>query len=507
VTQTGLEVSRREAGVPVALRRPAPPAPFARLGAFVRAHTIGVVIGAWGFVFSGAAVLRHESFQTHRFDLGNMTQAVWNTAHGRFLETTSASGEQFVRLGAHVDPLLAVFAVPWLLWPSPLLLLIVQAVAVSLGALPVYWLARKHLGSEKVAARFVFAYLLYPATQWNALVDFHPVSLAYPLLLFAIWYLDEDRLLAFVLFAGVAATAKEEIPLLLAGLGLWYGIRRGRVVAGAAIAGAAAAWFVVDVLVVLPHFAPAHASFIAERYGSIGGSPGDIVTTLVSDPARILERFPSVSGLVFVLFLVVPLAGLSLREPLLAGCALPALLIHLLSDNPQQRSIAEHYTAGIAPFMVTAAVLGAARLGKGRASRAASVAFAAAALTGVLSPLLDVPRYVDGLFSPAQAARTAAVALVPAEAAVSATNKLGGHLSERSRIFSVPTIAEARWIVVDVNDPTVADGDDRVGFGRFLRAVERDRHWRRVFACEGVLVFHRAAASEAAPSPAGCRGS
>ena len=65
-----------------------------------------------------------------RFDLGNMAQAVYNTAHGRFLEITTGDLEprQMSRLGSHVDPILALFALPWLVWPSPVMLLVLQAV-------------------------------------------------------------------------------------------------------------------------------------------------------------------------------------------------------------------------------------------------------------------------------------------------------------------------------------------------------------------------------------------
>src|ERR1041385_8088024 len=107
----------------------------------MRISAVAVAAGAWAAALGTVSVLRHASFHTHRFDLGNMTQAVWSTAHGRFLEATSAGGDQFTRLGSHVDPLLAVFALPWLLWPSPLLLLVVEALVIALGALPVYWLA------------------------------------------------------------------------------------------------------------------------------------------------------------------------------------------------------------------------------------------------------------------------------------------------------------------------------------------------------------------------------
>ena len=109
-----------------------------------------VVVWAAAAAFAGGfgatAVLRHRAFESGRFDLGNMTQAVWSTAHGDLLSVTDVHGEQISRLGSHFDPILALLAPLWWLWPDPELLLVVQAVAVASGALPVFWLARKHLG-------------------------------------------------------------------------------------------------------------------------------------------------------------------------------------------------------------------------------------------------------------------------------------------------------------------------------------------------------------------------
>src|ERR671931_105722 len=200
-------------------------------------------ITAYAVGFSALSVLRHRAFQTGRFDLGNMVQAVWSTAHGHPLQITGLRGDQISRLAAHFDPLLVVLAPLWFLWPSPDLLLVVQAIAVALGALPVFWLARKHLRSERAGLGFALAYLLYPATQWLTLNEFHPVAFACPLLLYAVWYLDEGRLLRFAVFALLAATTKEEVALVVAGLGLWYALAHGRRLEGAAlvVAGAAVA--------------------------------------------------------------------------------------------------------------------------------------------------------------------------------------------------------------------------------------------------------------------------
>ena len=149
-------------------------------------------IAAYAAGFAALSALRHEAFVTGRFDLGNMVQAVWSTANGDPLRMTSLRGDQISRLAAHVDPILVLFAPLWWIWPSPHMLLAVQAVVIALGAAPVFLLARKHLGSPRAALGFGLAYLLYPATGWLTLNEFHPVALATPLLLFAFWYLDED---------------------------------------------------------------------------------------------------------------------------------------------------------------------------------------------------------------------------------------------------------------------------------------------------------------------------
>src|SRR5256885_7634054 len=144
-----------------------------------------------------------------------MVQTVWNTAHGHFLQMTSGDGRQISRLAAHFDPILALFAPLWWIWPSPEMLLVVQAIVVALGALPVYWLARKHLGSERAGLAFALAYLLYPATTWLTLNEFHPVAFAAPALLYGFWFLDEGRPLPFAIFALIAALSKEEIGLVV----------------------------------------------------------------------------------------------------------------------------------------------------------------------------------------------------------------------------------------------------------------------------------------------------
>jgi len=460
---------------------------------------LAAAIAAYAAGFAALSVLRHEAYVTGRFDLGNMVQAVWSTAHGRPLQMTDLHGDQISRLAAHVDPILVVFAPLWWIWPSPHMLLVAQACAVALGAIPVFLLARKHLASSRAALGFGLAYLLYPATGWLTLNEFHPVALATPLLLFAFWYLDEDRLFPFSACALAAALCKEEIALVVAGFGIWYALARGRWVVGAAIAVVGAAWAAVAIAIVIPHYNAGAESDFYGRYSEVGGSAGGIVKTAFTHPLRIAEAAFSARDLHYLLDLVAPLAALCLLAPLMLVAALPELAINLLSSATTQTSIHFHYTAGLIPPLVIGAIFGAKRLSRWAFPVAAAIVVAALVGNYRLGPIPGWRHVPGGQKFQATAARVTAhdriadraLRLIPDEAVVCATNTLGAHLSARRRVLSFPFIEDSKWVAADETQPGYADRYAPVPTATQLAALRRNPEWQLVFEQDGILVFRR----------------
>jgi uncharacterized membrane protein len=447
-------------------------------------------VAAYAVLFVFAAVVHYEVFLTPRGDLGNMVQAIWNTLHGHFLQATSPHGHQRSRLGSHVDPLLVLLSPLFWIWSSPLLLPVVQVLAITSGALPVYWLARKHLASARAGAHFAFVYLLYPATQFAAFTtadSFHPVALAVPLVLYAIWFLDEDRLAAFSAVALLACTTKEEIPLAVGCLGIWYAVRKGRRLFGLGVFGAGLAITLFDFLWVIPHFSPSGVDPFVGRYHAVGGTPQGMAHKLVSDPMAFVHAAASVHKAAYLVLLLAPLLGLSLLEPLLLLGAVPDLAINLLSNRTGQTSIGFETTAGIIPFVIAAAVFGAARFKRHTVGLSMAV-LAATAAVALLSPIFVLGRDVRALGSPLVSAKGHAVALIPAGVPVSASNQLGGRLSERRYITTFPFGVRAHWIIVDINDPTY---HDIAAYKRDVRRYESSKAWQTVYSSHGITVLHR----------------
>jgi uncharacterized membrane protein len=462
-----------------------------------------VAIAGYGLGFAAISIRRDRALETGRFDLGNMVQAVASTAHGHPLRITDLRGDQISRLAAHVDPILVLFAPLWRVWPSADLLLGAQALAIALGALPVFRLARRHLESERAALGFSLAYLLYPPLEWLTLNEFHPVALATPLLLFAFDALDRDRLVPFAAYALLACTTKEEIPLVVAAMGLWYALARRRIRTGAVVFCLGVLWAAVAISVVIPHFNNGAGSAFLSRYGEVGGTPSGVLEELVTHPLRVLGHALDERGLTYLAELLLPLLGLWLAAPLAVLVAVPELALNLLSATPTQTSIHFHYTAGAIAPLVAASVLGAGAIARRRRALAVPLAGLALLAAGVANwdlGALPLWRHVPGGYAelpidPPQSEHDrialGALRVIPGGAVVSATNNLGAHLSARRRVLSFPYLEDATWVAADETQPGYADRIAPLPTAAQLLWLRQNPAWRLVFEQDGVLVFRR----------------
>jgi uncharacterized membrane protein len=463
-----------------------------------------VVVGAmagWAVLLFLVARDRYAHFRYARYDLGNMVQAVWSTAHGRLLESTNGfTGEQTSRLASHFDPILAAVAPLWMVAPSPLTLEALQISLVALGALPVYWLGQRHLESHRAATLLAIAYLACPWIGWNALDALHPVTLAIPLFLFCIWFLENDRLVPFAICGALVLITGELMGLFLAGVGVWCAFSLGRRLVGIVTVLVGVGWTSLILLVVIPQFSGSDSAFYG-AYDKVGGSPAGIVKTAVTDPVAVLSAVTEQRDFVYVLLLALPTAGVFVLAPPVAALALPQLAVNVLADVPGTTDPHEHYGAAILPFLFAATAIGLGRLssrGRERGALLVATAAIAACLTvgpwpgsflgaAAWDPLNTSPQYVQALDH--------AVSLVPDGAPVTSTNRVGSRLAERRYFYSAPVIGRAEWAVIEVSDtwiPTAYTGESQPArLHAFLARLEHSPHWEKVSEESGIVVYRR----------------
>src|SRR3984893_14343224 len=221
---------------------------------------LAVVTIVYSLAMSDQAILRYATFKATAFDLGNMDQVIWNTLHGRLFQFTNQAIDWYgppIRLAIHFEPIILPLSLLYSFGSDPRILLVFQTLALTSGSLPVFLLTRKYIPEWPLLAPcIVLAYLLTPALLGLNLFDFHPVSLATPLLLYMMLALTYRRFGWFLVTGVFAASCKEDIPLVIAMFGILviWKYRAPRL--GTLLILGGTIWSLLAFLVIIPHFYP-----------------------------------------------------------------------------------------------------------------------------------------------------------------------------------------------------------------------------------------------------------
>jgi len=474
------------------------------------AVVVAILAVVYAAVYSWLAIRRHEAFQSHAFDLGNMDQAVWNTLHGHLLRFTDMAVGNHVlttRLAIHVEPTLVLLAPLYLIHSGPETLLVVQAVVVSSGACAAYLLARRASLSPWVSLVFPIAYELHPSLQNALLDDFHAVTLSAALLLWALYFAFTGSTAGFAISAVLAAGTKENVGLLIAMIGVALVLRGCRAGWAALVLGIA--WFLIAVQIIIPAFNPGGSPYLG-RYSYLGHGLWGIARSVVTNPGLVLGTLLSPARLGYLGDLLSPLAFVPVLGLPVLLLATPSLAINMLSADPRMYSGFYQYSAEILPFVVAAGIAAVslcARL-KGQTTRRV----VSGTLAGLILVASAVSTYIYG-FSPLasgfvipsagphQAIEQRILASIPADAVVSAADEIEPHVSDRQTVYMLPTIhprngPRAKYLVLDATTASLP-----VTPGTLHRVAERalQHGYGIVAADDGVLLLKSGASNRRLP--------
>lgn len=423
-------------------------------------------------------MLRHWTFHSTASDLAVFDQVLWNTIHGRFMESTLslARCEPHSFFGDHFSPALLLLLPLYVVVPRPETLIVVQTIALALGVWPIYLLARRSLPAAEQHLVWVAAYLLSAPLSFIALYDFHEITLAVAPLGFAMYFLATRRTLPMLLCLVVALLAKEEVALICVGFGVALAFQRRWRASALVIAGSILA-FVATLKIIIPAFAAGAPYQYLGRYASLGRDELEIARTLLFDPLRALTVLASGevgSKIVFVLSLFGPGLGLALRSRWALLPSLPPLGYLLLSDYGGEHTLHNQYGAPLIPLALAASILGAAAVGERWRCRVtvgvlASSLFLAFSFGGLPFSLDFANAFLRGEPDRAPSgepilARESryepflpAVSAIPADAAVSSRDYVTTQIPQRSFNYNLIglDVCDAQYVILDYAAPSV----------------------------------------------------
>ncbi len=458
------------------------------------------------------AVIDHHNLGTAIYDLGIYDNAVWQTAHGHFLDCTFIKGGNHV--SAHFDPIIAVVALIYRLYMHAETLLILQTVWLASGAIPIYLLARRRLKNEWFGALLALIYLMSPGLHGINMFDFHSLALIVPNIMWAVYLLDTGGFKRYWVVIVALLLTREDISLICCFIGA-YAILSGRTRTGLATILVSMAYLYVakvhvmastDLLMASDNSSYSYAYYYAEMIPHKKEGTRGLVVSALTNPLYAAQVAFKEEKLLYFLHLLLPLLCLPFAAGRKLILSVYGLLFIGLASRKHVYSLHFQYSALLLPMLFAATPDGLARvvdgprmklLGLERARLAWTLMAGMLAATivttvkyGVIFPNTSFKAGWNRLTRIPTAemreryARVREIAeYIGPDAAVSVTSSVGPHLSNRRKAYHWPTVNDADFMVLN-SDMKKED------LRRLKRLTDR-KQFRLIDDLHGIALYQR----------------
>jgi uncharacterized membrane protein len=341
---------------------------------FLKSHIHFLILLFWFavvlFVNIHINSFKYSGYDFGKFDLGNMTQMVWNTLHGRVLYLTDYFGSNVPRWSmSHVDPILLLFVPIFAVYQHPLTLVFSQVFLVLASCFIIFKLGILELKSKTASLLVALSFLFYPAIGYlTAQTGFHGVTAVIPFFLGAFYVFEKmyrekafttKNLIMFWVLLTLTMSGKEEIPLYIFLFSIFILIFRRTVETvrlAVSMGVISLLWFIIAFFVIIP--ANAHyriesyqkfitslnlqnsttsdvenPNYFISRYEAFGDSYFSVAFGIASDPERAVRIFFGGDKVKNFTRTFEPVMYLPFVYPQILFLALPDLMINYLTTS------------------------------------------------------------------------------------------------------------------------------------------------------------------------------
>lgn len=333
-----------------------------RMNKFI--YLLGLFTLLYIFFFSTGQYLKYASF-TGSMGLSAWTNVIWNTLHGKVLcqfdHYTDQSGNLIWyfrhRFTSHFSPIGLIYVPFYLIFRTPFALQFFHTFCIALGALPIYFIARKELNSNFIGLLFSLIYLLYYPLQQGNMFTFDAEILSAPFLLFTFYYLWKKAFKLFVIFLILSLMIKENMPGIgfMLGLYIFFVMKNRRL--GIFTCFLSLIWGYLALFVIIPHYkgGAARFSYLAKDSSELI----ERIRMIFYRPVSFLKHLFSPLKRTFLSYLFKPLLFLPLLSP---GTLFITLLIFLEILWAKSGLLYDYYFFSTVPFLFVATIFATKRI-------------------------------------------------------------------------------------------------------------------------------------------------
>ncbi|HZX56336.1 MAG TPA: DUF2079 domain-containing protein [Ilumatobacteraceae bacterium] len=429
-------------------------------------------------------------------DLAGAVQGMWLISHGHAPDVTITGSHL---LAQHLPIGLYPIAYLTRLLPSVPTLLMLQALGIALGVVPLWMIARNVAGLRVGAAVAIsVAYGASPTLNNLNLSDFHPAAVAVAPLLAATLFALQKQWRAFAIMSFFAVIWSAELGLVVAGLGVLIIFMGDRKIGTITII-AGLSWTLVAVLVLEPRYGS--TGFIAPgAFKAYGSTAFSIVGGMIVHPHKVLGDLLDAENIRLIVALLAPLLFLPVLAPRFLAPALGLEALYLVADVPVRGNGTNEFGLPLTIFAFVAAIFALQRLGRRSIERVVVdrrvlAALVVAAIGFFCTDALNSPYQRPwnwGREDTADLTRHQVANALPQTTKVRASATMLPLLAERPSVYALTATPDARAAVADKVERVVVTDQDvhwdtdqcqefRGGMSRELFVLTYERDGVRVY--------------------------
>ena len=397
-------------------------------------------------------ILRYLTFRSADFDLGLFSQMFENMRQSGLQNTTIERDRLMSHFGVHVSPVFYLMLPLYLLFPSPIMLQLMQAFFVALSIWPLYLLCKHYQMSDKLITVVILLYSLFPALSGSCFQDFHENSILPLFLLFLILAFEKNNTLLIVLFSILTLSIKEDAAIIVGCLALFYVLSNKQRIK-ASILFVASLFYFFFAVSILNRYGDGMLGYMSNF--TMNGKNGliEIITAILMNPGySILQCFHLSDKLFYILLLLIPLnIGLITKKYYRYLLLAPFLLMNLMPDYAAVYTLGFQYHFGITVFLFYILIMNLSEIDSLKLKKWAFFSLLAVSLlfisTSVKTGLKSGIEYLSE-YDTNQQIRSA-LASIPTGVSVNASPRFVPFFFQNEEIYPITSLLPTDYVIFD----------------------------------------------------------
>ncbi len=312
-----------------------------------------LIVGAavaciWVVLMLIIGILRYVCYASPNFDMGIFSQMFYYMKKTFAPITTCERYKELSHFAVHVSPALYVFLPIYFIFPSPVMLVVIQVLFLISGVIPLYKICKNHKLSNYITLGILIATICYPALAGGCFYDFHENMMLFPCLLWLFYFMEKKKTVWFWVFVAFTLLIKEDAAFYVACIGLYMILGRKEYKKGGITFGVSLVWFFLAIVYLKIY----GDGLMTGRYANYLSNQDDsffmIFATILKDPAYALGQIFTKEKMEYFLWILVPILALPAvtKKPSEYILLIPTLLVNLLTSYQYQFSIFFQYSFG-----------------------------------------------------------------------------------------------------------------------------------------------------------------